>query len=123
MSQRYSKEEQACSRKGIAKALESAMRDSMGRPIIYTVLRSVSKSGMSRVISIYVVDRAVGRIKNLSWYYERSYGRQAHDKHGGVWAVKVGGVGMDMGFHLASSLFGIAKQEGLVAEDFRHEWL
>jgi len=65
---------------------------------IYTILKHVSKSGMSRVIDLYVMrDNEPVRIswsasKLLEGYDERHEG------------CKAGGCGMDMGFHLVYNL-------------------
>lgn len=72
---------------------------------VYTVLRSVSRSGMSRSIDIYKfeTDDRTGRPVKVWLSYNVA--------HAGIgsWddarkCVKVGGVGMDMGFHLVYSL-------------------
>lgn len=72
---------------------------------VYSVLRHVSRSGMSRVISFYVyrenkpvnIDYAISVIEG----YSRS---RTHD------GLSVGGAGMDMGFsvayNLSSALYG-----------------
>ena len=65
---------------------------------VYTKVDHVSRSGMSRVISCYVVDG--GEIRDISYFVSQALGWGQSDKHGGV---KVGGCGMDMGFHLVYS--------------------
>lgn len=65
---------------------------------VYTTLRSVSRSGMRRTISIHVVDDGQIRdVSNLAAIATDS--RIAND--GGL---IVGGCGMDMGFHIVYSL-------------------
>lgn len=66
---------------------------------VYTILRHVSSSGMSRNISLVaLVD---GKPVFLDWYIERALGySRAKNTEG----LKVGGCGMDMGFHLVYSL-------------------
>lgn len=70
------------------------------------VLRHVSKSGMSRVIDFYVIKN--GDLVYLSGYIAMALNyRRATGQH---WGVKIGGVGMDMGFAvvyaLSYALFG-----------------
>lgn len=65
---------------------------------VYTVLRSVSRSGMSRRIDLYMVR---GRaIRYLTGYVARVLGyRQSNDGE-----IVVGGCGMDMGWALVYEL-------------------
>jgi hypothetical protein len=73
---------------------------------VYTVLRSVSSSGMSRTISLKVARE--GRILDLTYFASTVLGWPLVEKNGSR-AIRVGGCGMDMGFHtvytLASVLF------------------
>ncbi len=80
---------------------------------IYTVIRHVSASGMSREISVKMID--TGRIINLDWLVSNATGRKI-GKHGGL-IIK--GCGMDMGFALVDGinhLFSPSKK-------FRQEWI
>ncbi len=85
---------------------------------VYTILRNVSRSGMSRDIGLVVMQQddsgkpyfihpnhAVSVVLGLSLKRD---------------AVRVGGCGMDMGFHIASSL-----SRALYGDDYaiKHEWL
>lgn len=95
---------------------------------IYTVLRHRAASGMTRFIDLYYIkDNVPHRItwqaaKALGWTYDIK--REA---------LRVGGCGMDMGFHavytLASILFREAPtfRDPVTGEDagysLRHEWL
>lgn len=65
---------------------------------VHTILRHVSQSGMSRNISCVIVNN--GQIKNIT-YYVAKYMDYTIAKDGGI---KIGGCGMDMGFHLVYSL-------------------
>ena len=66
---------------------------------VFTILRHVSRSGMSRDISLYVM--ADGQPVDITWHVSKVLGQSmARRGH----AVKVGGCGMDMGFHLVHSL-------------------
>lgn len=69
----------------------------MSGDTVYTVVRSASSSGMSREISAYVVSD--GKIVCIDWYIVRILGWKQ-----GKAGVKVSGCGMDMGFHLVSTL-------------------
>lgn len=93
-------------------------------PVIYTVLRGVSSSGMSRDISLVY-------IKNNDPYYitysvacalgDRLVSRNGHD------AIRVSGCGMDMGFHLvynlSITLYCADKYEHESAYKLKHRWL
>jgi hypothetical protein len=114
----FTKTQQAESKQNIALALERCTKDRNGRPVIYTVLRSVSRSGMMRKISAYVI--VDGTPQHLSWDYDRAHGRMADDSCG-RWANKVSGCGMDMGFHLASNIASLAGLND--CSGFHHEWL
>lgn len=67
---------------------------------VYTSLAHVSRSGMMRKIRALVVDED-GEIVNVSAWVAEALG-EPHDSDAN--AVKVGGSGMDMGFHLINSL-------------------
>jgi hypothetical protein len=66
---------------------------------LYTQLEHVTKSGMTRFIKVrkiednYPYDYTGLVAKALDWTYSDKYN-----------AIKVGGCGMDMGFHLINSL-------------------
>jgi len=84
---------------------------------VYTVLRHVSASGMSRRIDLYTFKD--NRPVYLSGYFAMMQGEEPPRD-----GYKVGGCGMDMGFHLvytlSSMLFGSADRGGY---ELRHEWL
>lgn len=76
---------------------------------VYTILRSCSRSGMTRVIDLYVIRnntplRLVGILTD-----EQAKFLPPHTKQG-AFGYKVKGCGMDMGFHivyeLSASIFG-----------------
>lgn len=74
---------------------------------IYTIVRHVSRSGMSRVIDVYrIVDSEPVRFswsaaKALDWTYDK--------RHEGI---RVGGCGMDMCFHTVYSLSRVLFPKG-----------
>lgn len=90
---------------------------------VYTVLRHVSASGMSRRIDLYTMRD--NRPQYLSGYASALIGWKLHDKGG----IVVGGCGMDMGFHLVYTLSAILfkdnplKDRGYSGYELRHEWL
>ena len=66
--------------------------------VINTLVRSVSSNGMSRRISLYIVDGQ--EIRSIDNWVSIITGYKHSDKGGLI----VGGCGMDMGFHLVYSL-------------------
>ena len=68
---------------------------------VYTILRHVSRSGMSRDISLVIVQD--GKLTDITAWAGEVLGYRRTDRHGS-WALRVGGCGMDMGFHTVYSL-------------------
>lgn len=66
---------------------------------VYTSVKRVSSSGMSRHILVYVSRK--NQIIDITWHVGNVAGYTHSDKTGGL---IVGGCGMDMGFHLIYSL-------------------
>lgn len=66
---------------------------------VYCTLRSVSRSGMQRRISLHVVSEK-GELVSLDWFASRVMGERISDQGGLI----VNGCGMDMGFHLVYNL-------------------
>jgi hypothetical protein len=69
---------------------------------VYTVLRSVSSSGMSRTLSLKVAKD--GKILDLTYYAGIVLDWPIVEVNGSR-ALRVGGCGMDMGFHTVYTLF------------------
>jgi hypothetical protein len=95
-----------------AQELSNILKD-INTDTIYTVIRHVSASGMSREISVRMID--AGRIISLDWLVSNALGIKI-GKHNGL-VVK--GCGMDMGYHLVENInhwFSPSKQ-------FRQEWI
>ncbi len=90
---------------------------------VYTVLRHVSASGMSRRIDLYTMKE--NRPQYLSGYVSALTGWRLHDKGGLV----IGGCGMDMGFHAVYTLSAILFRDNPIkgrdhsGYELRHEWL
>lgn len=79
--------------------LNRATKDSDGQPIVWQIVTHVTRSGMSRSIrNIAIVD---GEPWTLDYRISRILDWSTDRNHGGV---RVSGVGMDMGFHLAYTL-------------------
>lgn len=70
---------------------------------VYTVLRSASRSGMSRVLSTLIVED--GRLVDVTWYVARLLGYPLREVNGSR-GLFVQGCGMDMGFHV---VYGISR--------------
>lgn len=74
------------------------------KPTVYTVLRHVSQSGMSRDISLFIVED--NRLRNITYTASIALGEKVKDKNGQR-VIRVNGCGMDMGFHLVYSLASV----------------
>ena len=73
---------------------------------VYCTLRSVSRSGMQRRISLHTVNN--GELISLDWYAARCMHYRQSDKGGLI----VNGCGMDMGFALVYDLGATVWPEG-----------
>lgn len=102
------------------KTLKAVLKDSNG--VVYTILRSVSRSGMTRHISCYVWSKSEKRPIWLDGYIAKlglySRGHDFKDY------LIVRGCGMDMGFEvvysLSAHLFGYEHKN---AYKLKQEWL
>ena len=105
------------------KGVRDANREAL---TVYTVLKHVSRSGMKRVIDVYVIRD--NRPYRLSWSAAELMGWTYDRNHEGI---VVGGCGMDMGFHLVYSLSYVlfkntarAKRKGRdPGYVLNHEWI
>ena len=89
------------------------------RPTVWTSLKHVSQSGMSRDITLLTSHE--GRILDITWYASHAMETGALKERNGSRVIRVGGAGMDMGFHLVYSLsYSLFKGEGYT---LRHEWV
>lgn len=68
---------------------------------VYTVLRHVSRSGMSRDISLVIIHK--GETLHPNHIVSRAIGERLVTRNGSD-ALRVGGCGMDMGFHIVYAL-------------------
>lgn len=95
-----------------------------GGPTVRTILRHCSQSGMTRDISIVYVDDA-GTLRNITYSAGLALGWTLTDRNGSR-AIKVGGAGMDMGFHLVYTLSRVlfaGESAGDAGYRLRQEWL
>jgi hypothetical protein len=68
---------------------------------VYTLIRTIAPSGMSRTISLKVAKE--GRILDLTYFASVVLGWPLVEANGSR-ALRVGGAGMDMGFHTVYTL-------------------
>ena len=68
--------------------------------VVQTILRHVSKSGMTRHISLVIVRD--GEVRDISWLTAKALEMPVN--RGNHEGIKIGGCGMDMGFSLVYSL-------------------
>ena len=98
----------------VTRSRESLQRYVKAGATLYTVIRKVSSSGMSRCIDVYAIED--NKPVYLSGYASNVLGWKMSKDRG----IIVGGCGMDMGFHLVSSLCSAC---GIDYKDVRQEWL
>ena len=72
---------------------------------VYTIIRHVSTSGMSRDISLVIADKD-GSICDITYYAAQALGNRLIERNGHR-AIRVQGCGMDMGFHLVYNLSSV----------------
>lgn len=106
------KSRQELEREDVITALKVALKKGT---VVYTVLRHVSASGMSRSIDLYVIEgnRPIRLTWSIAIALRWSYDRR-HE------ALKVEGAGMDMGFHAVYCLSALILGEGDALEQ---RWL
>ena len=71
---------------------------------VYTILRHVSASGMSRSISLVIAQG--NEIIDITYYVAHALGDKVIDSKGHR-AIRVNGCGMDLGFHLVYNLSSV----------------
>lgn len=76
---------------------------------LFTVLRHVSSSGMSRDIDIYQIESTIAE-PNVWWLSGLAAAAAGFSRKGD--AIRVSGAGMDMGYHLVYSLSRCLFPEG-----------
>lgn len=91
------------------------------RATIYTVLRSVSASGMTRHISLIVAQG--DDIYDITYLAAQALGDKVSER-GGYNTIKVNGCGMDMGFHLVYNLSSVLfKGEDRAGYKIAQRWI
>lgn len=80
-----------------------------GKYTVYTVLRHVSRSGMMRRISCFIIVK--NKPINIDWYIEKlgTYNRDRNHE-----GLKIGGCGMDMGFSLVYNTSSTVYRGGFI---------
>lgn len=69
---------------------------------VYTILRSVSRSGMSRTLDIFIIHAETPRpLANITWHVAEALNLSRERNTG---AIKMGGCGYDAGFDVVYSL-------------------
>jgi len=91
---------------------------------VYTMVRGVSASGMSRTMSLYIVKD--NRLVNITYYAAHALEWPLTDKNGSR-VMRVSGCGMDMGFHavytLSRVIFGSTVPAGDAGYSLKQEWI
>ena len=88
---------------------------------VYTLIRHVSSSGMSRDISLFIAQG--GEIIDITYYAAHAIGWRLVERNGHR-AIRVSGCGMDMGFHTVYTLSSVLYRgavEGDAGYALRHE--
>jgi hypothetical protein len=102
-------EEKAAEQKAAVRELRKIVKPG---DTLHTILRHVSRSGMSRSISVVKVDKR-GGIRQLDYLVAIALDRKVDDHREGI---KIGGAGMDMGFALvyeiSAKLYGYGNPRG-----------
>lgn len=116
-----SKKAQAQQEKEEARAYLLSVLDKQEKPTLYTNLKHVSSSGMSR--DMKVLAAVGGEIVDVTWYVAR-LGIGTLKERNGQRVIRVGGCGMDMGFHVVYSVSAVLYgYEERGAYTIRHEWI
>ena len=71
---------------------------------VYTIMRHVSSSGMSRNISLVIANGE--EVIDITYYAAHALGDKLIESKGNR-AIRVNGCGMDMGFHLVYNLSSV----------------
>ena len=118
MAKRLTKAEKEVRRASAEEILRDVLHEG---DTVYTVVKSVSRSGMYRHIVLLAWDGE--RIRNISGRAAQVMDWRWHDDN----SIGVSGCGMDMGFHavytLAACLFRTVGHRGRDGYKLNHEWL
>ena len=104
-----------------ARAYLLSILNKQNRPTLYTNLKSVSSSGMSRDMKVLAV--VEGEIVDITYYVGKLDIGTIKERNGQR-VIRVGGCGMDMGFHVVYTVSAILYgYEDRGAYTIRHEWI
>ena len=84
---------------------------------VFTILRSVSASGMSRHISVIVAKD--DEVMDITYYVAGALGESLHETNGNR-SIRQHGAGMDMGFNLVYNLSYVLFNDGYA---LKQAWL
>jgi hypothetical protein len=88
---------------------------------VYTIMRHVSSSGMSRNISLVIANG--DEVIDITYYAAHALGDKLIESKGHR-AIRVNGCGMDMGFHLVYSLSSVLfAGEDRAGYKLSHRWI
>lgn len=91
------------------------------KPTLYTSLKHVSSSGMSRDMKVLVA--LDGQILDVTYYVGKLDIGTLKERNGQR-VIRVGGCGMDMGFHVVYTVSAVLYgYEDRGAYTIRHEWI
>ena len=104
-----------------ARAYLLSILNKQNKPTLYTNLKSVSSSGMSRDMKVLAV--VEGEIVDITYYVGKLDIGTIKERNGQR-VIRVGGCGMDMGFHVVYTVSAILYgYEERGAYTIRHEWI
>jgi hypothetical protein len=84
--------------------LRELFAGNINKPVVHTITRHVSTSGMTRDISLIYVKG--GQLVNITYSAALALGWPLSEKSGNR-AIRVSGAGMDMGFHTVYTLSSV----------------
>lgn len=115
-----SKKTQAQQEEESAKRYLLSILERQETPTLYTSLKHVSSSGMSSDMKVLAV--LDGQILDVTWYVSKIIGTLK--ERNGQRVIRVGGCGMDMGFHVVYTVSAVLYgYEERGAYTIRHEWI
>jgi hypothetical protein len=116
-----SKKAQAEQEKESARAYLLSILGKQEKPTLYTNLKHVSTSGMSRDMKVLAV--VGGEIVDVTFYVGKLDIGTLKERNGQR-VIRVGGCGMDMGFHIVYTVSAVLYgYEDRGAYTIRHEWI
>jgi hypothetical protein len=117
----FSKKAQKEQERESARAYLLSILNKQNRPTLYTNLKSVSSSGMSRDMKVLAV--VEGEIVDITYYVGKLDIGTIKERNGQR-VIRVGGCGMDMGFHVVYTVSAVLYgYEERGAYTIRHEWI